>query len=252
MDEMEVAIKRTSAPDEVFKILHEWILSGKFKPGDMLPSQDKLAKQFGVSRNTLREALNRLTIMGLLSAKQGVGTVVNFTTAARYMTTLADHLLLKPATVREFLEARIFVERATVRLAAMRASQSDLDQMKAILDQQLQAFRIGDIDTFSELDAEFHMNLARASQNEVLMKFVEIIRDLLKKFIVEVSRLPEAAERAIRFHHQILDLISAGQSEKAEEMICRHLLDVVQRIEKTLKVDLDADSLFEAASCIKQ
>ncbi len=107
-------IKRTSAADEVFKILHEWIISRKLRSGDKLPSQDELAKQFAVSRNTLREAINKLTVMGLLTTKQGVGTVVNITTASNYMASLSNHLLLKPATVREFIEARGIVEQATV------------------------------------------------------------------------------------------------------------------------------------------
>ena len=68
-------IKRMSVAEEVLRILHEWIISGKVNPGDKLPSQDKLAEQFDVSRNTIREAIYKLTVMRLLTTKQGAGTV---------------------------------------------------------------------------------------------------------------------------------------------------------------------------------
>ena len=103
-------IKRMSVAEEVLRILHEWIISGKVNPGDKLPSQDKLAEQFDVSRNTIREAIYKLTVMRLLTTKQGAGTVVNVSSPTSYMTSLSDHLLLHPATVREFIEARVIVE----------------------------------------------------------------------------------------------------------------------------------------------
>ena len=95
-------IKRMSVAEEVLRILHEWIISGKVNPGDKLPSQDKLAEQFDVSR--IREAIYKLTVMGLLTTKQGAGTVVNVSSPTSYMTSLSDHLLLHPATVREFMK----------------------------------------------------------------------------------------------------------------------------------------------------
>jgi GntR family transcriptional regulator, transcriptional repressor for pyruvate dehydrogenase complex len=239
------AVRRTSAADEIFHILHEQILSGKLKAGDRLPSQEKLAGQLGVSRNTLREAVYKLTVMGLLKAMQGVGTVVCSTTTSPYMASLTEHLLLQPSTVREFLEARIFVERGTVRLAAERATPEDVEQMRRIVADQHDAHRDGSIDRFSNLDAEFHILLARASRNSVLERFLEVIRDLLGKFISEVSRLPEAVEKAIRFHEKIIDRIHSHDTDGAEDMISQHLLDVVRNIEGNVRVDLQVNRLFK-------
>ena len=77
-----------SMADEVFKILHDRIVSGELKPGEKLPSQDELAKQFGVSRNTIREAIYKLTVIGLLSTKQGVGTIVEVSNASGYVASI--------------------------------------------------------------------------------------------------------------------------------------------------------------------
>jgi len=103
------AIHRMSTSDEVFRVLHDRIVSGDLKPGDRLPPQNLLAEQLSVSRNTVREAIHKLTVMGLLAAKPGVGTVVQVSSPARYVGSLSTHLLLDSATVREFLEARLFM-----------------------------------------------------------------------------------------------------------------------------------------------
>ena len=176
---------------------------------------------------------------------QGVGTVVCSTTATPYMASLTEHLLLQPATVREFLEARIFVERGTVRLAAERATAEDMKGMRQIVADQKKAHGDGDIDRFSILDAEFHVALARASRNTVLERFLEVIRDLLGRFISEVSRLPEAVDKAIHFHEEIMALIQSHDAEGAENMMSRHLLDVVKNIEGNVPVDLQVKRLFK-------
>ena len=219
-------------------------MSGRLQTGDKLPSQDEQAKQISVSRNTLREAVYKLTVMGLLTAKQGVGTVVNITTASSYMTSLSDHLLLKPATVREFIEARVVIEQATVRLAGVRANTDDIEGLNGIIDQQLAAFDSGDVDNFIQLDSKFHMELARMSGNNVLLKFLETTRELLHKFIAEVSHLPGAIESALTYHRKILEFVSSKESKKAEEKMRDHLYDVTKRIERNMKVDLNTKSLF--------
>jgi|Deesub1362B_J571_1020462.scaffolds.fasta_scaffold02401_6 GntR family transcriptional repressor for pyruvate dehydrogenase complex len=238
-------IQRASAADEVFKILHGLIVSGKLKPGDMLPSQDKLAEHLSVSRNTVREALNKLMVMGLLTAKQGVGTIVNVSSPSSYMSGLSDHLLMDTPSVREFLEARVFVEKATVRLAVIRSTPEDIARMEEIISKQSEAYLRKEVDAFSKLDVEFHMALANASRNKVLLKFLETICELLHKFIAEVSLLPDAIEHAIRFHTDILEFIKMRDSKNAERTIVEHLKDVVQTIEKNLDVKLKVDFIFD-------
>lgn len=238
-------IRHSTIAEQVFETLHKWILSGKLKLGDKLPSQDKLAEQFGVSRNTLREAIYKLTVMGLLTAKQGVGTIVNISSPSSYMTSLSDHLLLHPATVREFIEARLVVEQATVRLAVVRMTQENLVKLKDLIGQQAGAFKAGDVDTFIELDSEFHRELARVSGNSVLLKFLETVWELLKNFITEVSRLPGAIQSAVKYHRKIVEYMEVHDREKAEDEMRQHLYDVTKRIEKNMKIDLEARFLFE-------
>lgn len=243
---MEIAaIKKRSAADEVFSTLHGRIMAGELRPGDRLPPQDELARQLKVSRNTLREAIHKLTVMGLLAAKPGVGTVIQVSNPARYLGALGDHLLLDSATVREFVEARLFVEKATIRLAVLRATAPALRELGAVVDAQEKAFAAGEVESFSRLDAEFHMRLARMSNNHVLVKFLETLWDLLQRFIMEVARLPLAIENAITFHRKMIRYIGKRDLAAAEAALVSHLWDVVRNIEQNLGTDLNVNTLFD-------
>lgn len=236
---MEVSsIRRMSAADEAFKALHDLIMSGQLKHGDRLPPQDELARQFGVSRNTVREAINKLTVMGLLTAKQGIGTIINITSPSAYMASLSDHLLLQPATVRDFMEARVIIEAASVRLAVLRATPEIVGVLETNVRKQRDALRKGSVNAFISLDVEFHFCLAKAGDNKVLMQFLETLTDLLGKFIKEVSLLPRAMQNAYAFHRDILRLIGARDADGAERKMLEHLRDVVKSIEANTGMEI--------------
>jgi GntR family transcriptional repressor for pyruvate dehydrogenase complex len=237
-------IRRSSAADKAFASLYEMISSGQFQRGEILPSQDELAREMGVSRNTLREAIHKLSAMGLLRAMQGKGTTVEPTSPAGYLAPLEGHLRLDSMSVREFIEARACLERTIVSLSVARAKQKDLRSLEAILKLQREALRKGDQAEFVRQDVAFHMELGRVAGNRVLAKVLRTIWDMLHAFISEVARLPGAVEDALRFHTDIVTAISARNHDHAEELILRHILDVVRRIERNLKVDLKAHTLF--------
>ena len=238
-------IKRLSASDEVFNTLHSWIVEKNLKPGDKLPSQDELAKQFKVSRNTLREAINKLSVIGLVSARQGVGTIVNIPSATNYLSPLSDHLLMDKTSVTDFLEARISVEMTTVKLAAIRAKADDITRLEQIFVKQAGA--INKAAEFSRLDAQFHLELAKTSKNKVLVKILETLWELLNRFIGEVVQLPGSVEKAFGFHRKILDAIISHNPQKAEKEVLDHLLDVTQTIKKHFDVNLEPNSILELA-----
>lgn len=239
------AIHRMSTSDAVFRVLHDRIVSGDLKPGDRLPPQNLLAKQLSVSRNTVREAIYKLKVMGLLAAKPGVGTSVQVSSPARYVGSLSTHLLLDSATVREFLEARLFMEKASVRLAVLRATTEGINGLRAILDKQMVASQQGDVGEFNKLDAAFHLELARLGQNQVLVRFLETIGDLLREFISEVNQLPSALQKALDYHREITALLATRDLAGAERKMAQHLKSVADIIQQNLGTELDVNALFE-------
>ena len=236
-------IKKVSTASKVFETLYKMIVSGQFKRGQKLPSQEELARQFGVSRNTLREAMNKLYAMGLLSSHQGIGTVVESPNPEGYLSALSSQFLLDALSVREFVEARICIERTSVRLAVARAAKQDIQRLSGILDRQKLAFENSDAAEFARQDAAFHMGLTQLSGNRVLMKFLQTIQDMLHRFIGEVVQLPGAVSDAMQFHRRVTAAIAAKDAELAEREIVAHLFDVVRRIESNLKIDLDLETM---------
>jgi len=236
-------IQKASATNKVFKALYEMIATGRYKRGQKLPPQEELARQLGVSRNTLREAVNQLSAMGLLSSQQGVGTVVEPPTPAGYLSSLDGQFLLDPLSVREFVEARICIERNAVRLAVARAGDEDIERLRTTLDQQRRALKRGDTAEFTRHDAAFHLELTRICGNRVLLKFLQTIHDMLQRFIGEVAQLPGAVEDALGFHNRVTEAIATRDPDRAEREMVLHLFDVVRRIEANLKIDLQQSTL---------
>lgn len=236
-------IQKSSTADKVFETLYEMIATGQYQRGQKLPSQDELAKQFGVSRNTLREAINKLSAMGLLSSHQGIGTVVESPHPAGYLSALSGQFLLDPLSVREFIEARICIERTSVRLAVARAGEGDIQRLQRILGDQKLALKNDDFAEFTRQDAAFHMELAQISGNRVLMKFLQTIHDMMQRFIGEVAQLPGAVQGAMRFHMRMTEAIAAKDPDRAEQELVSHLFDVVRRIESNLRIDLDPGTM---------
>jgi len=236
-------IQKASATAKVFEALYEMIATGRYTRGQKLPPQEELARQLGVSRNTLREAVNQLSTMGLLVSRQGVGTVVETPTPAGYMSALGGQFLLDPLSVREFIEARICIERNVVRLAVARATPENLTEVRNILDRQRQAVMRADGAEFTRQDAAFHLKLAEMSVNRVLQKFLETIHDMLQRFISEVSQLPGAVEDALGFHGRVIEAIADRDADRAEREMILHLFDVVRRIEANMNIDLQKNTL---------
>jgi len=236
-------IKKASATHKVFKALYEMIATGRYQRGQKLPPQEELARQLGVSRNTLREAVNQLSAMGLLSSQQGVGTVVEPPTPGGYLSSLGGQFLLDPLSVREFIEARICIERNAVRLAVARAGEQDVERLRTTLELQRRALQRGDAVEFTRHDAAFHLELTRICGNRVLLKFLQTIHDMLQRFIGEVAQLPGAVEDALGFHARVTEAIAARDPDRAEREMVLHLFDVVRRIEANLKIDLQQNTL---------
>ncbi len=95
-----------------------------------------MAKQFKVSRNTLREAMFKLSALGLIQSKQGIGTVVQSGMPSDYLGSISDHLLLDCISITEFIEARLFTERTIAGLCVIRASEKDIKDLELLMVKQ--------------------------------------------------------------------------------------------------------------------
>ena len=224
-------LQRTSITDEVYNVLYERITSMQYRAGELLPSQDKLAKEMGVSRNTIREAVNRLATVGVLTAKQGFGTVIQ---ANRARSTLLQTFENIRKTLKndaaDIIAARYTVERSIVRLAALNIRKQEIAELRENLTEQNKAFAGNDVNRFTELDLRFHLLVAEASGSRILQGMEEVNLELFKEIIPEILYNPQHMNLSYLSHEKIFKALSARDPLAADELVKEHILKVMERL----------------------
>ena len=224
-------MERTTLIDNIVAEIRDKVISGELKEGQMLASQDDLAKEMEVSRASLREALNHLRLMGLIETKHGSGSMVRRTTPVAFINSLSSLLTMDQASAAELLDARLCIESAVAAVAAKNASEEDVKGMKQLVKGMERDFKVGDMESFTTRDVQFHMLIAQSTKNRVLVKVVEIIRDILRQFIKKFfATVPASVSDALEYHRQIYEAIRDGDAEGAQRHMEAHIMSLVKRL----------------------
>lgn len=157
------------------KVVHQFraaIEGGSLQPGDRLPTEQELAAKFRVSRATIREALSALKVLGLVESKQGAGTCVTETPSPAHLLGERLRRMVNAGNPVQILEARAILEVSIASLAASRRTQRDLKAMRTALASIEQGIKRGDRD--ARAGADFHLAVAKATQNPLLVAMTEV------------------------------------------------------------------------------
>ena len=219
-------IKRKNFADEIAEILQRKILEMNLKEGDRLPSHEELAQQLGVSKASLREGLQKLSTMGVIDLRQGLGTIVATPQIANYLKILSPRLITTGSTLSDLFEARKCIESTTVANAADMASEIDINDLKISLSEMEKALQNGDTATFLRADVEFHNLIAKAGKNEVLLEILSVINELLLFHENLTQRMPGGIEKAYDFHKKILHAIKEKNPSQARILMENHIDDI--------------------------
>jgi GntR family transcriptional repressor for pyruvate dehydrogenase complex len=206
-------VARKGAVVDVLRSLQDRIAAGEYKPQERLPSESELCKSFGVSRPVLREALMSLQALGLTTSQTGIGTFV-ISDRPRVPLFMGRY---SPAHVRE---VRRCVEIPAARLCAGRRTDRDVGEIAAII------ARMDDADDPSrrnQLDASFHIAIARASGNPLMVKLVEDLRSILEEHSLAAARAPYRRGAASEEHRAIYDAIVDRDPDAAAAAMEAHL-----------------------------
>jgi len=207
-------VARRGAVAEVLAQLQAEITGGEYKLDERLPSESDLCKKFGVSRPVVREALGSLQALGFTASQPGIGTFV-VSDRVRAPLLLGRY---SPANVRE---VRRCIEIPAIRLAAERRTDRDIGEMAAIL------ARMEDADNparRNQLDATFHIAIARASGNPLIVKIVEELRSVLEEHSLAAARAPYRRRAAAEEHRAIYDAIVERDPDSAAAAVEAHLV----------------------------
>src|SRR5581483_4899247 len=183
-------IRTTRAFEEIADQIRREISKRRLKAGDRLPPERALAEQFGVSRNTLREALRSLENAGLLRLQKGAtgGAFVRESTGEAIITGLRDMFHLGAIQPEHLTEARVLIESIVVRVACERATSDDIAALNGNIETAEKASR--EKAPFYEQAAihlDFHRVLARATRNPVMSIVMEALIDVMQHFIREIG-----------------------------------------------------------------
>jgi len=214
--------------ERVLTIMGRRILSGQYAPGSTLPTELQLCVEFGVSRTAMREAVKMLAAKGLVVSRQRAGTrVQDASTWNRLDPDVLEWMSAgepDPEFMRGLLEARLAIEPAAARLAAMRASSADLAQIEAAYHAMCRA-PLSDLAACAEADVRFHLSILTASHNPVFAGLGSLIGQALANSFKLTTSISQSYMATLSAHGDVLEAIRLRQPEIASERM-RALIDI--------------------------
>lgn len=222
---MYKTIQASRLYEKIVQQVEELILNGQLKPGDQLPSERELAQQFGVSRTAVREAIKALREKGLVEAYLGKGTFITNATSQAIRQSLGLMMRIgQPGNMTQLEEVREILEPDIAALAAARADEQLLATLReaiAVMDRSQR-----DPEAYIEADLDFHLSLAEAVDNPIILSLLDSIVELLREQRLKIFRVEGGPARGQYHHKRILEAVERRNPEAAREAMRAHLQQV--------------------------
>ena len=222
---MYKTVRTSRLYEQIVEQIEDSILKGALKPGDQLPAERELAVRFGVSRTAVREAIKALHQKGLVEAYSGRGTFITDGTSRAIRQSL--DLMIKigqPDNSIHLEEVREILEPEIAALAATRIEESQIALMReaiTVMDRQRQ-----DPDAYIEADLDFHLSLAEAAANPLILSLIDSIVGLLREQRLRIFEVAGGPDRGQVHHRSILQAIEQRDPAKARAAMKAHLRQV--------------------------
>lgn len=232
MEEIKLPpIKKKVLIDQIIEVITNLIIEGKLRPGDVLPSERKLSEMLKVSRNSIRQALKALEILGVLEISAGSRTYLNKSISELFINPFKFVSILYDVKAIELFETRKMIEVELVKLSAKKATKEDIERMNSIIEKSKDF--IDKPEEFQYLERDFHNALSKASKNKLLVAMMDSISNLLferkKKSFLLIS---DARKRALEQHIKIFEAIKSKDVSKAEKAMLEHLEEFLKDQQK--------------------
>lgn len=221
---MLTGIKRTPLQSEIIKFVQSYIAEKELNVGDRLPSQAELIEMMGISRTSLREALKTLEAKDILEVKNGKGIYVKDNTAQ----TLIDQLTFtqEKEVLLELLEARRILEREIMRLAVRNITDSELDQLEALLKVIMDKYSKSEKQNTE--DKQFHYLIYQFSHNRIMHQLIQSISNLMDQFWNFPLAMESPFTETIPMHVDLYQALRDRDGKRAQE-VNEQILDMIVR-----------------------
>ena len=210
------ALDKKDIREQVFDQLLSQITTGKWKPGEKIPSENELTSIMGVSRISVREAIQKLAAMDLVETYREKGTFVKEFTTNNYLKSLTPMLLMTPGDILFVVEYRRILEVGIIDLYTRNTTERDIVFLSRTLDKMKQYYRTN-LKKYTKYDLEFHMKLYEMTGNPFIIKISNLIYDILSAAMKEAVT-ERGAEEGIDFHSKMLEYIKTGDVPKLKKL----------------------------------
>jgi GntR family transcriptional repressor for pyruvate dehydrogenase complex len=239
---MIIPVKKKNLYQEIANQIINMINEGVWKPGDKIPGEIELSKSFEISRNSIRESIKALELVGILSSKTGVGTFVSDYAVINMNNMKLSTLIKTESSMIELMETRLIIEPALVSKAVKNATEEDIKILEDIIKKSTKAYKEKNY-TF-DMGFEFHRYIFSMANNDILNNLLESITENLIAFRSKIffKHLSEyILTEELNEHTKLLSLIRKGDSVAAKDMMFNHIeksLNILKaRIEEEEQVD---------------
>lgn len=229
-------MKRTKLSDQIAERLQTMIADGSLQPGAKLPPERELAEQLKVSRPSLREAIQKLSYMGLLTSRQGGGTFVNDEFGPSFVDPLISLFNAQPEARFDVLEVRHALESTAAYYAALRHTNADKETIQRNFDQMIAMHGHPDPMEEAKADAAFHLSIAEAAHNPVLLHIMHSLFSLLQNSVShnldKIYTLPNVFEPLSQQHERMAKKVMERDAEGARRAAQEHMVFVEESLQQ--------------------
>ena len=222
-------IKKDTLASGAAEQIIQKIESGEYNTGDKLPSERDLANFLGVSRTTIREAINTLSTIGYVETKQGGGNFVCDLSLKNVINPLSRSLKTDKKLLLELIDVRKLLEAETARLAAENLNEEGKAEIEKAIELMRQEINRGELGVNG--DRAFHIAVAKAANNDALRMILEMCNDLLDSTREATLKVPGQGKNSLKDHVLIAKAIYDMDSKEAEKRIIDHLELAYKNIE---------------------
>jgi len=215
-------IKKLNVGEQVFDQLKQQFLNNEWKQGEKIPSENDLAQAFGVSRVTVRQALQKLVVLGLLETRLGEGSFVKEAKAGLYMNSIIPIAFLGENSFKEVLEFRMKIEGTVAELATEKITENDISELESCFN-KMEIYK-DDLEMFSKTDFEFHMIIAKATRNSLFIEIFNIMNDILSNAMIKVVAKKGNAS-GLYYHKLLLETIKTHDPKQVRKVMDEHMQD---------------------------
>lgn len=231
---MQKPLKRlTPTPlinDQIQEAIKQYILDNQLRKGDKLPSENSLSKQLGVSRNSVREAVQSLASLGIIEVRRGSGLYVKGFTLEPLIDNLSYGVLFDLRELEDLLQVREVLENGMVNVALPYLDEERLELLDSIVEQMFYCAERGE--PLVEQDRLFHLEMFRPVGNTILLQLQDIFWSTLRKALTHINIADSNPIRTAQLHRAVVDAARTGDPELIRRALSRHYEDIKVRLRR--------------------